>query len=533
MNKTRVLRKSAFLKTIFVSIACLAVFSIPILTNERELPELKISIVGGGISGLTTGYRIDKNDMAQLDVFEARGRLGGRILTARINGKITELGGYNLRDGGKAPNLKGIIHELGLTVKSYFKKRDTQWKCTKYFDGNKIIFTKSRLKKCAFDLDSLHEHLTQLAEEYASMKEVIDALFPEDPILRAVFAAKVEDYEGAAVEKLSSHCVDTLYYHLRGALNSAYGYDDDTTVPTEYVDGGNALIIEELGKKLDGKVHLNMPLERISKKTLDKPNSIGKLYTYELTFTTGESRTADIVVLTIPCSVYKDIVFDEDVIPAERVDAISKVLYGTNSKIMLPVISAKKGASSSYTNGRATLRLDDNNHATIYYIGNNGIFSPETIESHFKKDKAFIENSYNIDPNLPQPICAQNKQFIDYEGPVGHSWLNDPYIKGSYSCVGVGQEKTFLALEEYAGEKVKTLFVPIDDTLFFAGEHTSTLFEAAGEQVKKIFASANDGNNRPATQFDVDGLDVGGTMEAAVDSGNKAARIIENLYGNK
>ena len=50
------------------------------------------------------------------------------------------------------------------------------------------------------------------------------------------------------------------------------------------------------------------------------------------------------------------------------------------------------------------------------------------------------------------------------------------------------------------GETVKTLFVPIDETIYFVGEHTSVL------------------------------MDVPGTMEAACESGERAARMIFDNY---
>ena len=103
-------------------------------------------------------------------------------------------------------------------------------------------------------------------------------------------------------------------------------------------------------------------------------------------------------------------------------------------------------------------------------------------------------------------MCAQDKQFVKYNGPVGKSWSNDPYTQGSYSCIGVGQEQSFLAVEEYAGEKVKSLFAPIDDTLFFAGEHTTTV-------------SAEDA-----------GFDITGTIEAATEAGERMSRIIAHQY---
>ena len=38
----------------------------------------KIVVVGGGIAGLTTAYRLQKGGM-EVDLYEARGRVGGRL----------------------------------------------------------------------------------------------------------------------------------------------------------------------------------------------------------------------------------------------------------------------------------------------------------------------------------------------------------------------------------------------------------------------------------------------------------------------
>ena len=92
---------------------------------------------------------------------------------------------------------------------------------------------------------------------------------------------------------------------------------------------------------------------------------------------------------------------------------------------------------------------------------------------------------------------ARDESFIHYYGrPVGYSWPNDPYVKGSYSYIAPGQDTILTATNKVEGETVKTLFSPIDQTLYFAGEHASIL------------------------------QDVPGTLEAACESGERAARMI-------
>ncbi len=91
---------------------------------------------------------------------------------------------------------------------------------------------------------------------------------------------------------------------------------------------------------------------------------------------------------------------------------------------------------------------------------------------------------------------ALDVPFFSYSSPIAYSWPNDIYAKGSYSYVASGQESLMTELEEVDGETVKSLFSPIDGRLFFAGEHASIL------------------------------LDVAGTMEAACESGERAARMV-------
>src|SRR5260221_9252727 len=71
-----------------------------LLANAVQSPtNPKIAIIGAGIAGLTTAYHLNKQGLDVL-VYEARSRVGGRILTALINDKIVELGGQNIHDSG-------------------------------------------------------------------------------------------------------------------------------------------------------------------------------------------------------------------------------------------------------------------------------------------------------------------------------------------------------------------------------------------------------------------------------------------------
>ncbi|WP_331256574.1 FAD-dependent oxidoreductase, partial [Candidatus Bealeia paramacronuclearis] len=81
---------------------------------------------------------------------------------------------------------------------------------------------------------------------------------------------------------------------------------------------------------------------------------------------------------------------------------------------------------------------------------------------------------------------------------------DDVYAKGSYTNRAPGTSTWLNECITYHGEKFRKAFCPIDDQIFFAGEHTTI-------------------------------LDSLGTMEGAVESGERMARfiakVIDEHYG--
>ena len=96
-----------------------------------------------------------------------------------------------------------------------------------------------------------------------------------------------------------------------------------------------------------------------------------------------------------------------------------------------------------------------------------------------------IENAYLL------PTAATEEIFAKYDRPIFKSWAEDIYAKGSYSTVGIKFGKKFLEQSYYKGIYFKKLFIPIDDKIFFIGEHTSLIeekgtMEAAIESAEKL-----------------------------------------------
>src|SRR5262249_41543429 len=153
-----------------------------------------------------------------------------------------------------------------------------------------------------------------------------------------------------------------------------------------------------------------------------------------LKFRVGEEIkevSADLVVLTIPCSVFTDI--EIDFIPAERLKAIREVHYGINSRILFPFPSEPL-THEAFGDGRAFAFLPrDFQTLCLYYIGEHANFTAETIETIFDQERPLIPYFTPYSP--PPPVLARDTLFASYHSPVGHSWPMDPFAKGSYSCI--------------------------------------------------------------------------------------------------
>ncbi len=421
--------------------------------SQKKLP--KIAVIGAGLSGLTTALRLSERGF-EVEVYEARNRVGGRILTVNVQGHLGELGGQNIFNGGQALHASALIKDLDLKVET------SKFPFSIYYceEGRQESFAQF-LKKNPVPSDFKHR-LEMIASKSKNMNEVLLALFPEGGLGLKIGRAMLSGYEGAPVEHLSVFYIETLYHLLLGGLSAAHqnaNGDESVYIDRMVVAGGNSALPERLAEKLQGRVHLNHVLEELTKDPAGH---------YALLFRNERRIIADVVVLTIPCPVFKDITFSEEVIPAKRKQDIASIQYGTPSKILLPIFPRSTNGKQYATDAFVTF-LDKNEHvANLFYVGGHGQFTEAEMQEKFARDLPLLQQIYAIDPSL-EPVLSLDQSFSCYEGPVGHSWPNDPFAQGAYSCVGAGQEELFTSLAEVNGEIVKTLFAPIDDALFFTG----------------------------------------------------------------
>jgi len=472
-----------YLRNLFLGIIMTTLPISPIYTKPR------VVVVGAGLAGLTAAYRLLQAGH-DINLYEARAeRVGGRVFSVRIGDAIGELGGFNINDGGSAPLLRALAHELNLNITNI--TWPSQHGITMpYFENGVMTYYENGFTKYKHTPEKLHAQLKELAESSHTMHDILEQLFPHDPELKRICSIRLAAHEGAPVEVLSSQCFETLYQMILGGVASSH----PANAPLIYsvIEGGNSKLPQALAEQLGNRLHRGKILRKVTKSAT----------AYLLEFADGTTVHADVVLLAIPSPVYKDIQFDETVLPTTQHTMISRLPLGISGKILIPV-EKPQHYQISCTNGRAILfRGQINSIATLYYINASDQFSPENIEDFFAQDKQLIDAMYTIDHRTPEHVrVADDCMNSSACGPVGHCWLLDPYAQGSYSCLAAGFEEVFTATEFYEGERVKTLFAPRDHSLFFLGEHTTV------------------------------GYDIMGTMEAAIESAERTIRMVSTRLG--
>lgn len=463
----------------------LAIGHFPAITmdcNAVYSKKIEVAVIGGGLAGLTTAYRL--KDLTDVHLFEAKSHIGGRIFSIYVNDTLAELGAQNIANGGDAINLHKLVAECGLELVITYDPLDIY-----YLDhAHKKSSLRALLRNLQLTPESLQEKLDCALHGSCTMRDVLDKLFNPDDVLHKILTVMLTSYEGGAVENLSLSCMPTLQNMLLGGISAANPNEngDDPLYPTVSIKGGFSLLSQALAGMLADKVHTNMPLVSVARNA-DR--------TYCLTFKNGQQVISDSIVLAIPCSVYGDIDFQKEVIPVDRLADIKSVRYGAQAKILVP-LSMDLQAGKQCANDQAFSFFGINkNIAILYHNGPSSVFDKDSVAQSYQQSYPLIQER-DTRVLYGMPAIAHEELFARYKGAVGYSWPNDLYIKGSYSYIAAGQETLLTTMQDHGGEQFRALFLPIDDTLYFVGEH----------------ATIN--------------MDIPGTMEAACESAERVARRI-------
>ena len=439
----------------------------------RGLP--RVVVVGAGLAGLTAAYQLKKAGV-EATVFEARRRLGGRILSvegAVGEGLITELGATLINSDHA--DMLSLIDEFDLEL--FNREKDAR---RFPYPGTAYYFEGRRL-----DEKEIAEALRPLAEQITADADRLDADF--DAVAKELDQLSVKEYLDLYADRIGAPFVRTLLEHT---MRTEYGVEPQDAsalqlifvLPTVagdrvellgtsdekfMVQGGTGKIIEALGAALTGQIELHRVLRRI------EPAAAG----FRLIFAPDHEIEADYVVIAIPFTCLREVQIQVDLPVALRA-FIQEVDLGDNEHVIAGFSERFWQTADGFVLGAwtdlgfaevwdATQRQVDRTDAALtFFLGGDQVRRMELGDLQVEGQK-FVDH---LEGFVPGAAHARSGRF------VRSRWSRDPFARGAYTNFRPGQLTgfgEFLYIESDDPDERQDVHV---GNLVFAGEHLSDAY---------------------------------------------------------
>ena len=396
----------------------------------------RILVVGAGMAGLTAA-RLLAEAGRQVLVLEARDRVGGRIRTLRDRGEVLELGAEFIH--GHPPELWELIHEAGLE--------------TYALDGKVVCHRQGKLTKCAEPGD-IFRFLHGLEKWKGS-----DLAFADYPPLAKLSPEKreevvnyVQSFNAADYRRIGVHAL-AVQQHAEEEIGSDQLFR---------VHEGYDRVPEFLAKKVreaGGRIELARPVEKIEwerGRVSVLARDGGELAQY----------SAESAVIALPLGVLQQL--------GVLFDPIPDTLHAANQLAMGPV-----RRFTLLFRQRWWATLDQVKLPKLSFLFAHDAMPPVWWTAHPWETPTLTgwiggPRSAAFDQFTREQVgdaaCRQLAEIFALPLPMlrsqliccaTHDWQTDPLTCGAYSYVPAG-----------ALDAVLKMATPVQQTLYFAGEHT-------------------------------------------------------------
>lgn len=449
---------------------------------QLEAVTTRVAIIGGGLAGLNA-LRLLHGAGIDARLYEARGRLGGRVFTARG-------GPVPADDGGQFINSDHI--EMLAASKRYglgLINRGASEGQTLVIDEGRLV-TEAELAK---DLQPIAAIIAadakKLDSNYAKHAPPLDALsvaqyldqhteaLPE-PYLRKLLEATIRTEFGQEPEDASAL---ELIFNLPVADGTAVeliGSSDEQFV----LAGGSGMLVDAMTPSLMPWIETGHAVQRIER----TPTGV------RLRFANGRSVEAERAIVTVPAPLLRTIDFGGILSPLWY-EYAAEIGSGRNEKLNV----AYEGRPWRQAMGLAgdVWPLDgpfaEAWDATTVQ-GDTGLMTwfmgGAQCDAVDAPDLAGVRRSFEEAAAIALPALGDSATGWQRRT----NWSRDPYARGAYSCFRPGQLTRFAELMwiEEDGEAVQ---IPTAGSLVFAGEHLSDAFPGymeGGLQTGRLAAQA-------------------------------------------
>ncbi|XP_037535178.1 peroxisomal N(1)-acetyl-spermine/spermidine oxidase [Nematolebias whitei] len=307
---------------------------------------VKIVIVGCGISGIAAAHRLVKHGFQNVRILEATARSGGRIKTGRLGDIIIEIGANWIHGPCEENPAFCLARQYGLLDPKALTLENQGVDVGGHPQGLPNFFSSSGQKLNAEDVFSAQEMFAELLTECSEFqgqkgepcasvgdfirkeakKRVAEKWKDINPATRSLLLCVISNMLKAECCINGAHSMDEVGLGAYGLYKSLPGLD--CTFPGGY-EGLTKNLMSELP---DGLVTYNHPVQCVHWNDAEKTeNSV----TVECE--NGESVVADHVIVTVPLGYLKkhhSTLFHPP-LPLHKLHSIQRIGFGTNNKIFV------------------------------------------------------------------------------------------------------------------------------------------------------------------------------------------------------
>ncbi|MBE7383928.1 MAG: FAD-dependent oxidoreductase [Leptolyngbya sp. SIO1E4] len=428
-----------------------------------------VAIIGGGLAGLNAAYQLQKAGI-QATVYEARGRLGGRMYTQTDvlqAGQYLDFGGSFINSGHE--DLLSLVEELGLELIDLAQTIEASpFPATGFYFGQA-----SRTEA------EIAESLRPLAQQIAADANLLDEDFEQyAPLLDQL---SVADYLNQHQDKIPEPLIRAL---INSVIQSEYGVESSqssalqlifalpategdtvnvlSNVDEAYtVDGGSGQVIDRLSQKLSGQIQLRKCLTKVEAEQSG----------FQLTFADGDGVAADYVILTVPPAVLRNIDLAVE-LPSDFKRFIQAVDLGKNDKLFAQFDEKVWRQADGFVDQvwcdgpfavgwEATTPMPHRTEGTlVFFYGGEQSEALQTESTRSQGEKALEV----LEAFIPESRSAATQQFVRTH------WFGEPYTQGAYANFKPGQLSEFAQFLYYEADDPEERQDVAFGGLVFAGE---------------------------------------------------------------
>jgi monoamine oxidase len=441
--------------------------------SETSSSRPSIAIVGGGIAGLSAAYHFKQHGL-DASVYEARGRLGGRIRSvanAIGPGLVTELGGEFINSDHADMLALAQAFELRLFNRAKDAARFKVPPVGYLFDGRSYSEEQvaQQLRPLAAQVAADAALLDEDWERYAPRFDRVTVAGYLDQHAKTIQAPFVRTLiENAIRTELGVESEQTSIIHLLFILPSVDGQAVEVLGESDElytIEGGSSRLVERLADVLSNQVHTNHRLLKVAEQN----------GSYQLFFKNRATVEADYVILAMPFAVLRRVEL-AIALPQKLQRLINELDSGRNEKLIggftRKVWREQTFAAEAWTDlgfasaWDATQRQPRTDGGLTFFLGGQQVQATASMSA--RQQGGMLVG--RLDELVPGVQAASNDQFLRT------NWHKQLYSHGAYVTFKPGQYTQygeFLYLESDDPAERQDVAV---GNLLFAGEHLSDAF---------------------------------------------------------